>query len=73
MGIKLPAKLEAVPNEVYAKTELTSCPEYKEWYKNWLYQDSDLIWYAYEPDNTCISKGTLLEACIALNNSTYGN
>lgn len=73
MYIKLPAKLGAVPNKVYSQTELASCPEYKEWHNNWIHQDANGFWYAYEPDNTCISKGTLLEACTALNNSTYGS
>ena len=55
------------------KEDFLSCSEYQDWHKHWIYLDKNGKYYAYEPDNTCISEGTLLEACTALNNSEYGD
>lgn len=51
--------------------KLSKCADYKPWHINWIVRDGR-GYSAWEPDNTCIYKGTdLNEACKALNNSTY--
>ena len=67
-GNKVKAVLESYEEVI---VDFSSCSEYRDWHKHWLHLDKNGKYYAYEPDNTCISEGTLLEACIALNNSKY--
>ena len=55
---------------------ITICPDYKDWHKNWLTTGGDAgeEFKAWEPDNTCIYAGNNLnDACKALNNSTFGD
>ena len=54
------------------QVELSTCQDYRDWHISWITVDADGIISAWEPDNTCIYTGEVLnDACIALNNSKF--
>lgn len=54
--------------------DFTNCKDFKQWHVHWIVEQHDGSYKAYEPDDDCIYEGVHLnDACIALNNSTFGD